>query len=280
LCAGRHRHSAFPAESSLQNSSLHAGDLPNRMNEQMASSKVAIVTGGSRGLGRGVVQALVARGIRVIALARDEEGLKAVARECKGVDPVFADAADELVAGRLLRERKPDLIVLCAGASALLRPLHHHSWESFSQNWEVDAKAGFVWLRNALLLPMKAGSHIMIVSSMAAINGSPLSGSYAGAKRMLWFMSDYASQEIHRQKLDIYIHCLLPTLNPNTDLGRAAVAAYAERAGVSFEEFASNLPPHLTPSVMGDAVADLYSNPTRWDKLAYQISGAGLKPLN
>jgi hypothetical protein len=38
---------------------------------------------------------------------------------------------------------------------------------------------------------MKPASHIIIVSSMAAINGSPLSGSYAGAKRMLWFMADY-----------------------------------------------------------------------------------------
>jgi NAD(P)-dependent dehydrogenase (short-subunit alcohol dehydrogenase family) len=185
-----------------------------------------------------------------------------------------------VVVGRLLQEKKPDLIVLCAGASALLRPLHYHSWETFSQNWEVDAKAGFVWLRNALLLPMKPGSHIVLVSSMAAINGSPLSGSYAGAKRMLWFMAEYAAQEIGRLKLGIHIHCLLPTLNPNTDLGRAGVAAYAERAGISFDEFARRLMPHLTPAIMGDAVVELYSNPGQWDKVAYQIGGGRLKPLS
>ena len=50
------------------------------------------------------------------------------------------------------------------------------------------AKSAFVWLRDALLPPMKPASHIVIGSSMAAINGSPLSGSYAGAKRMLWLM--------------------------------------------------------------------------------------------
>jgi len=186
----------------------------------------------------------VARGVHVIAPARDAAGLEALARELANVEPVVADAADEIVAARLLQEKQPSLVVLCAGASALLRPLHLHSWETFSLNWEVDAKSVFVWLRNALLLPMKPGGHIVIVSSMAAINGSPLSGSYAGAKRMLWFMADYAQQEINRLKLGIHIHCLLPTLNPNTDLGRAGVAAYAERAGISFEEFAKRLMPH------------------------------------
>ena len=251
------------------------------MSEVAASkSQMAVVTGGTRGLGRGVVQALVARGVHVIALARDAAGLATLARECQGAESVLADAADELAAGRLLQGRQPDLVVLCAGASALLRPLHLHSWETFSQNWEVDAKSTFTWLRNALLLPMKPASHIIIVSSMAAINGSPLSGSYAGAKRMLWFMADYASQEVKKLNLNIHIHCLLPALNPNTDIGRAAIAAYAERAGVTVEEFARRLSPHLTPAIMGDAVVELYCNPTRWDKLAYQIGGGGLKPLN
>ena len=98
-------------------------------------SKTAILTGGSRGLGRGVVQALAARGLE--------------ARELE-VQSMVADAADELVAGRLLQERLPDLVVLCAGASPLLRPLHLHSWETFSQNWEVDTKSVFAWLRKAL----------------------------------------------------------------------------------------------------------------------------------
>ena len=253
------------------------GRKVSEMSENTASgSQTAIVTGGSRGLGRGVVEALIAHGVHVVALARDPEGLSVLARELANVDTVVADAEDELTAGRLLQEKNPDLVVLCAGASALLRPLHHHSWESFSQNWEVDAKSAFVWLRNALLLPMKPGSHIVTVSSMAAINGSPLSGSYAGAKRMLWFMADYAFQEINRLKLGIHIHCLLPTLNPNTDLGHAAIVAYAERAGVSIDEFAQRLTPLLTPAIMGDAVVELYSKPAQWDILGGAVrDGAG-----
>jgi NAD(P)-dependent dehydrogenase (short-subunit alcohol dehydrogenase family) len=144
----------------------------------------------------------------------------------------------------------------------------------------VDAKATFVWLRNALLLPMKPGAHIVIVSSMAAVNGSPLSGSYAGAKRMQWFMADYASQEASRLKLGLRVHCLLPVLNPSTDLGRAAVAAYAKRANVSVEQFTQGLMPALTPEIMGNAVVDLHQNPGKWDQLAYRIGGTGLAPLS
>jgi NAD(P)-dependent dehydrogenase (short-subunit alcohol dehydrogenase family) len=196
------------------------------------------------------------------------------------VEHVAADVAEELTAAKLLQDFRPDLLVLCAGASALLRPLHLHSWETFSQNWEVDAKATFVWLRNVLLLPMKPRSHVVIVSSMAAVNGSPLSGSYAGAKRMQWFMADYASQEANRLKLDLRFHCLLPVLNPSTDLGRAAIAAYAGRAGASVEQFTKRLMPALTPATMGKAVVDLHQNPGKWEHLAYRIGGDGLALLS
>ena len=250
------------------------------MAETVASQQeTAIVTGGSRGLGRGIAEALSTAKMRVVVVSRDGARLEAAAKEMR-VDHVAADVADELTAGRLLQDLRPDLVVLCAGASALLRPLHLHSWETFSQNWEADAKATFVWLRNALLLPMKPGSHIVIVSSMAAINGSPLSGGYAGAKRMPWLMAEYASQEASRLKLGLRFHCLLPVLNPSTDLGRAAIAAYAERTNVGVEQFTQRLMPPLTPAIIGDAVADLHLNPDKWDQLAYRIGGAGLAPVS
>lgn len=248
------------------------------MAEGTTPHETAIVTGGSRGLGRGIAAALVAGKMRVVILARDANRLQTVSSEL-GADPIAADVADSMASGRLLQELQPDLLVLCAGASPLLRPFHLHTWETFAQNWETDTKATFAWLRDALLLPMKSGSHVIVISSMAATHGSPLSGGYAGAKRMQWFIAEYAAQEAARLKLNIRFHCLLPTLNPNTDLGRATVAAYAQRAGVSAQEFANRFTPPLTPDIMGQAVVDLHENRSRWDKLAYQVSGAGLMPV-
>ena len=244
-----------------------------------SKTQSAIVTGASRGLGRGIAQALAAKNFRVIALARDAAELRATAEELE-VEPVVADVADPLTSGRLLQEVQPDLLVLCAGALPLLRPLHLHSWETFSENWGIDAKATFNWVRDALLLPMKPGSHVIIISSIAAILGSPLSGSYAGAKRMQWLIADYASQEAARLQLGIRFQCLLPTLNPNTNFGRATMAAYALRAGVSLGEFAKRFDPALTPAIIGQAVVDLYENPSHRDGLVYRVSADGLVPLD
>jgi NAD(P)-dependent dehydrogenase (short-subunit alcohol dehydrogenase family) len=236
----------------------------------------AVVVGGSRGLGRGASEALAARGAKVVVVGRDESALASLASKQPGIETVAADAADEAVAERVLRERVPRLLVICAGAVPTLAPLHELTWEQFEVNWNADAKIAFVWLRQALRQRLAHGAHIVVISSGAAVQGSPMSGGYAAAKRAQWFMSDYAATEIKRAGLGIHVHCVLPILNPNTELGRAAVAAYARRAGVTEEEYARRFEPHLTPAIFGTAIADLASNPARWDQLAYRLGGRGL----
>jgi NAD(P)-dependent dehydrogenase (short-subunit alcohol dehydrogenase family) len=241
--------------------------------------KTAIVTGGSRGLGRGVVEALASRKAQVVAVARDAGRLEALSREVPGVRPIAADAADEITAGKIQQEVRPDILVLCAGAAPLLRPIHQHTWETFSQGWNVDARMAFVWLRDALLTPMKPGGHVVVVSSGAAVHGSPLSGGYAAAKRAQWFVADYAAKEVERLGLGLHVHCLLPQLNPSTEMGRAAIAAYAERTRLDIAEYEKRFSPPLTPAIMGQAVAELLEDPARFPQLAYMLSGKGLSPL-
>ena len=154
--------------------------------------KIAVVTGGSRGLGLGLVEALVAHGARVTVVARGAEALDSV-RGRLGVATISADVTDETAAHRILAEVRPDILVLNAGSTTQMGGLDQLSWADFTAPWEHDVKAGLYWLQAALNQPLKPGSRVVVVSSGAAENGSPMSGGYGGAKRMLWFMAKYAN---------------------------------------------------------------------------------------
>src|SRR6266566_1257969 len=72
--------------------------------------KNVIVTGGSRGLGLGLVEALVAHGAKVTVVARDSDALKSV-RARLGVATISADVTDETAAlGRLCRRQAHALV--------------------------------------------------------------------------------------------------------------------------------------------------------------------------
>src|SRR5947209_4065775 len=140
-----------------------------------------VVTGGSRGLGLGLVEALVAHGAHVTVVARDGEALASVHKKL-GVDVISADVTDEAAAHRILRDVQPDILVLNAGAKPPMGRLDQLSWEDFTSTWETDVKGGLYWMQAALKTPLRAGSRVVVGSSGAAQNGSPLSGGYAGAK--------------------------------------------------------------------------------------------------
>src|SRR5882672_11997757 len=128
-----------------------------------------LITGGSRGLGLGVVEALVARQAKVTVLARDSARLTELKARL-GVSIVSGDAADPMLAESVLREVRPSVLVLNAGATPTMAPLHEQTWESFSKNWNTDVKATFHWMQAALRLPFEQGSRVLISSSGAAID--------------------------------------------------------------------------------------------------------------
>jgi len=160
--------------------------------------KKAVVVGASRGLGRGIAEALSRSGASVLAIAREDRGLVELTAACPSIQTAVADAADPTLAGTVLDAQDPDILAVVAGASPLLHPIHHHSWETFSLNWHVDVRLTFNWLREALLRPLRPGSRVLLMSSGAATHGSPMSGGYAGAKATIRFMAASADDEAQR----------------------------------------------------------------------------------
>jgi len=250
------------------------------MSAQQLSGSTALVTGASRGFGRGVAIALAGAGANVVGVARDRAALEEVrARLGDSFTPVAADAADPTVAGKLTDAYRPRVLVLAAGAPPLSRPLHRQTWETFSSNWNMDVRQVFHWLREALLRPLEPGSVVVAFSSGAALRGSPLSGGYAGAKATIRFISGYAADESQRAELGIRFISVLPQLTPATDLGAVAVAAYAERQGMDVASYRESLGPALTPEQVGKQIIDLIEGeaPTEGAE-AYLLTAGGARP--
>jgi len=250
------------------------------MSAQELSGSAALVTGASRGFGRGVALALAGAGANVVGVARDRARLEELrAHLGDGFTPVAADAADPVVAGQLIDAYHPRILVLAAGAAPLSRPLHRHTWETFSSNWGTDVRQAFHWSREALLRPLERGSVVIAFSSGAALRGSPLSGGYAGAKATIRFISAYAADESQRAGLGIRFVSVLPQLTPATDLGAAAVAAYAQRQGTDVASYSDSLGPALTPEHVGKVILDLVGAPVPGaGPEAYVLTAAGLRP--
>src|SRR5450755_4535548 len=226
--------------------------------------KNVVVTGGSRGLGLGLVEALVAHGAHVTVVAT-----------------ISADVTDETAAHRILSEVRPDILALNAGAKPRMGRLDQLSWADFTATWETDVKAGLYWLQAALKAPLKPGSRVLVGSSGAAENGSPLSGGYAGAKRMLWLMAKYANGVAEQKCLGIRFQAIVPQqIIGGTGVGDAGANAYARAANIKPEEFLARFGAPMPPREFGEKVVSVLNDPKYAEGFAFGLKGdAGITML-
>ncbi|HEV2268442.1 MAG TPA: SDR family oxidoreductase [Steroidobacteraceae bacterium] len=248
------------------------------------SGKTVIVVGASRGLGRGIALAFREAGANVVAVARTETDFPTPTGNAGTIRTERADAGEAAVAAGLLRKHRPDIVVLVAGATPHMAPLQQQTWESFSVNWQADVRLAFHWLREILLNPLKSGSRVVVISSGAALAGSPISGGYAGAKATQRFVAAYAQDEAKRAGLGITFTTILPRFSPQTGIGGPAVDAYAARAGQSRDDYLRSIVqsggPLVTPEIAGAALVGLVAEDAANISPAYLLSGDGLKKLS
>jgi NAD(P)-dependent dehydrogenase (short-subunit alcohol dehydrogenase family) len=221
------------------------------------SHSTAVVTGDSRGFGRGIADALRAAGATVVGISRTGG----------------SDATDPEVVRDTMLKHRPSILVLNAGALPTHGPIDSLDWAAFNTNWQVDTRHVFEWTKAALSLPMDPGGRVVVLSSGAALRGSPVSGGYASAKAANRFISAYAADESRRRGLGLRFATLFPQLSPTTDLGRSGLAAYIERDGVDPAAFE----PALTPAQIGQHVLELLEDPRPHVELL--LSGRGVQEV-
>jgi NAD(P)-dependent dehydrogenase (short-subunit alcohol dehydrogenase family) len=222
----------------------------------------ALVIGAGSGVGQATAGALTAAGVRVLASGHER------------------DATDPEQVAALLAEADPDLVVVAAGTRPRMASIEDQSWESFSAPWNVDVKIAFEVGRAVLARPLRPGSTVLIVSSGAGLNGSPLSGGYAGAKRMQMFLADYLQRAADARGLGIRFVALAPRqFLVGTAIGEAAAAAYGAEAGESPEAYMKRFPAALDPAGVARAIRSIAAGEEHREATLLTVTGRGLEAI-
>jgi NAD(P)-dependent dehydrogenase (short-subunit alcohol dehydrogenase family) len=241
-------------------------------------NKNVVVVGGSRGLGRVIVEMMRAEGARVLAVGRDRASLDRLAAGAPGVETLALDATREDAPERVFENLRPDLLVISAGAMPPGAPLQEQTWSQFSVNWESDVRASFLFCRAALRLPLAPGATIILISSGAALGGSPISGGYAGAKRMQMFMANYCQKESDRLHLGLRFIALAPArIMSETELGAVAVENYSRYLGLPASDFIKRMSSPQTPVDVAKAIIDFAAGRNSADGSIFMVSGNGVQ---
>jgi NAD(P)-dependent dehydrogenase (short-subunit alcohol dehydrogenase family) len=243
------------------------------------TGKKVVVVGASRGIGRRVVEAARRDGARALAVARGEVALQQLAQEIPGIDVLALDASEESAPAKVFEVLRPDILVLAAGAFPPTAPLHEQTWQQFAVNWGTDVRIAFHFCKEVLSRPLPAGTSVVVISSGAALAGSPISGGYAGAKRTQLFVANYSQKESDRLGLGLRFSALAPRITPDTELGHRAVAGYARYLGISQADFVHSMDAPPTSSEVASAVIELATNPERSKGNAFVVSGKGVEAL-
>jgi NAD(P)-dependent dehydrogenase (short-subunit alcohol dehydrogenase family) len=220
----------------------------------------ALVIGAGSGVGHATAQALAAAGAHVVASGRER------------------DATDPEQVAALLAEADPDLVVVAAGTRPHMAAIDEQTWEAFSAPWNVDVKIAFEVGRAALAQPLRDGSTVVILSSGAGLHGSPLSGGYAGAKRMQMFVTQYLQRTADARHVGIRFVALIPEqFLAGTRIGTAAAAAYGGENGESADAYMSRrFPVPLDAAAVARAIVAIASGDEHRDATLLTLTGAGM----
>ncbi len=185
-----------------------------------ASTKHALITGSSAGLGLAIARQFAAAGTKVALVARDADRLAEAIRSLN-VPPeqtlaICADVTQQADVERMVAEVQQrwgqlDVLINCAGKSDRGR-IEETTPEQFQQLWELNFLATVRCTRACLPLLMESKGHVVQIGSLAAKAASRYLGAYPASKFPLAAYSQQLRLELGPQGLHVLLVCPGPLL--------------------------------------------------------------------
>ena len=197
------------------------------------SGKVAIITGGSRGIGKATAELFTREGAHVVITARDEARVRSAAKEL-GVEGFAGDIRNNTDVENVVRKTldkfgRIDILVNNAGIFPRVRPLHETEEKDWNEVIDTNLTGQFRFTKAVIPHMMKNGGCIVNVSSDAGLKSFENfeADAYSVSKAALIHLTRTLAAEYAKHK--IRVNCVCPGI-VETDMTEHFLKTEADKA--------------------------------------------------
>ncbi|AJY47729.1 SDR family NAD(P)-dependent oxidoreductase [Martelella endophytica] len=237
----------------------------------MLKEKVAIITGGSGGIGIATAKRMTAEGAKVLLVDLDENALKDAVAEL-GLDKAAyakADVTDPVqtkayVAAAVDTFGKLDIVVANAGIEGVVKPISEYPLDMFDKVMAVNVRGVFLGIKYAMPELKKTKGNVVIMSSVAGLGGTPDVSAYITSKHALVGLMRTAALEGARD--GVRVNSIHPS-PVETRMMRSLEEGFAPgKAAEAKKGFATSIPlqRYAEPDEIADAVVYLTSDQAKF----------------
>jgi NAD(P)-dependent dehydrogenase (short-subunit alcohol dehydrogenase family) len=178
------------------------------------AGRVAVVTGGASGAGKGTAERIVREGGRAILWDLNTEALDAAKLETGASLAFTVDVSDPQAVARAASETNEalgrlDILVVAAGITGATQPVHHFPIDNWKRVIDINLNGAFYCCREVVPFMLAGGyGRIVNLSSVAGKEGNPNASAYSASKAGLIGLTKSLGKEL--ATTGVRVNCITP----------------------------------------------------------------------